>query len=152
MWGAKPRFSGARRCKAADLQAAQEQLLAWTGKIHARARINCRLPHATTKHVTMPPAKRVKSSATQRKTPSASRAGNEEGEGESEFATIARQHWLKTTKRPAKVKVKNEVLKREIWDTLEKEDFPLKSLLALEGLQTLEGYVMGWSSPSSWRC
>jgi intron-binding protein aquarius len=30
------------------------------------------------------------------------------------------------------------VLKREIWDTLEKDDFPPKSLLALESLQTLE--------------
>jgi hypothetical protein len=60
-------------------------------------------------------------------------------EGESEFATLARQHWLKTPKKKAaKVKVKNDVLKREIWDTLEKENFPLKSLLVLEGLQTLE--------------
>lgn len=59
---------------------------------------------------------------------------------ETEFAQLARQHWLKTTKKTTKVKVKNDVLKRDIWDGLEKEDFPLKSLLALEGLQILERY------------
>ncbi|KAK5653132.1 hypothetical protein OQA88_9231 [Cercophora sp. LCS_1] len=98
----------------------------------------------------MPPAKRVKSSAAQRQAASGGRTGNDDGEGESEFATLARQHWLKTTKRPAKIKVKNDVLKREIWDTLEKEDFPLKSLLALESLQTLESYLWpGYSEDSS---
>ncbi len=99
----------------------------------------------------MPPAKRVKSnkgSADSR--PAAGPSGRptvEDLEGESEFASLARQHWLKTPKQQAKstkaskqtkVKVKNDVLKREIWDTLEKENFPSKSLLVLEGLQTLE--------------
>jgi hypothetical protein len=93
----------------------------------------------------MPPAKRVKSSADSR--PAAGPSGRptvDDLEGESEFATLARQHWLKTPKSTAakaKVKVKNDVLKREIWDTLEKENFPLKSLLVLEGLQTLERSV-----------
>jgi len=92
----------------------------------------------------MPPAKRVKSSAKGSATARPSVASSErpttteEVEGESEFATLARQHWLKSTKRTTKVKVKNDVLKREIWDTLEKDDFPSKSLLALESLQTLE--------------
>jgi intron-binding protein aquarius len=94
----------------------------------------------------MPPAKRVKSSADSRsKAGPSGRPTVDELEGESEFATLARQHWLKTTKQTAKsktkVKVKNDVLKREIWDTLEKENFPLKSLLVLEGLQTLERCV-----------
>ena len=99
----------------------------------------------------MPPAKRVKSSADSRPTAGPSgRPTAEDLEGESEFASLARQHWLKTPKQQAKstraskqtkVKVKNDVLKREIWDTLEKENFPSKSLLVLEGLQTLERLV-----------
>ena len=91
----------------------------------------------------MPPAKRVKSSsAGPRAAAGPSRLKTDDVEGESEFATIARQHWLKASKRTtrAKVKVKNDVVKREIWDVLEKEGFPLKSLLVLEGLQTLERY------------
>ncbi|KAK3692136.1 hypothetical protein B0T22DRAFT_416329 [Podospora appendiculata] len=98
----------------------------------------------------MPPAKRVKSSADARPNPTAGRPTTDDLEGESEFASLARQHWLKKTKRSGKVKVKNDVLKREIWDTLEKEDFPLKSLLVLEGLQTLEGYLWpGYGEDSS---
>ncbi|KAL2264028.1 hypothetical protein VTK26DRAFT_3332 [Humicola hyalothermophila] len=99
----------------------------------------------------MPPAKRVKSSADSQ--PNAGASGRptiEDIEGESEFATLARQHWLKTSRQSAKVKVKNEVLKREIWDTLEKDNFPSKSLLVLEGLQTLESYLWpGYGEDSS---
>jgi intron-binding protein aquarius len=61
-------------------------------------------------------------------------------EGESAFAQLAQKHWLKPSKRSAKVKVKHDVLKGEIWDVLEKEDFAFKSLLALENLQILEKY------------
>ncbi len=93
----------------------------------------------------MPPAKRVKSSADSRPTAGSSgRPTADDLEGESEFASLARQHWLKTPKQQtatATVKVKNDVLKREIWDALEKENFALKSLLVLEGLQTLERLV-----------
>ncbi|KAI0024915.1 P-loop containing nucleoside triphosphate hydrolase protein [Xylariomycetidae sp. FL0641] len=71
-------------------------------------------------------------------------------EGESEFAQLASQHWLKTTKRATKVKVKNDVLKSSIWDVLEKDGFPYKSLLVLEGLQTLESYLWpGYTEDSS---
>lgn len=59
-------------------------------------------------------------------------------EGQSEFAQLAKQHWLKPSKQAAKVKVKNDVLQRDIWDPLEKEKFPVASLLALESLQILE--------------
>ncbi|KAK3944238.1 hypothetical protein QBC46DRAFT_305372 [Diplogelasinospora grovesii] len=99
----------------------------------------------------MPPAKRVKSSADARSNAaSAGRPTTDDLEGDSEFATLARQHWLKTSKKTAKVKVKNDVLKREIWDSLEKENFPLKSLLVLEGLQTLESYLWpGYGEDSS---
>jgi intron-binding protein aquarius len=57
-------------------------------------------------------------------------------DGESSFATLARKLWL--NKKAAKVKVKADVLKSEIWDVLEKEDFSFKSLLVLENLQILE--------------
>ncbi|KAH6625050.1 hypothetical protein B0J18DRAFT_479838 [Chaetomium sp. MPI-SDFR-AT-0129] len=137
----------------------------------------------------MPPAKRVKSGAGPRlkAAPSeghAAATGDVEG---GEFASLARQHWLKTpeqqqqqeqqqqpqrqtrnTKKKtgskaaaaaatgdnasggAAVKVKNDVLKREIWDVLEKENFPQKSLLELEGLQILESYLWpGYGEDSS---
>jgi intron-binding protein aquarius len=61
-------------------------------------------------------------------------------EGENAFAQLATKHWLKTSKKVTKVKVKPDVLKTEIWDVLEKEDFSFKSLLVLENLQILERY------------
>lgn len=61
-------------------------------------------------------------------------------DGEDAFAQLAKKHWLKTTKKSAKVKVKPDVLKNEIWDVLEKESFPFRSLLVLENLQILERY------------
>ena len=59
---------------------------------------------------------------------------------ESPFAKVARKNWLKPSKRTTAVKVKKEVVKGELWDTLEKENFQYKSLSALENLQTLERY------------
>ncbi|ORY69960.1 uncharacterized protein BCR38DRAFT_481116 [Pseudomassariella vexata] len=105
----------------------------------------------------MPTAKRLKKggkggseSKSLKKTETA-RPTAAEIEGQSEFAQLAKQHWLKTTtKRTAKVKVKNDVLKREIWNALEKEGFQYKSLLVLEGLQILESYLWpGYSEDSS---
>lgn len=88
----------------------------------------------------MPTAKRQKkSSASQsRDTNPAPATTPLVPQGESEFAQLAKQHWLKPSKKAAKVKVKNDVLKRDIWDPLEKEKFPIASLLALESLQILE--------------
>ncbi|KAB5570757.1 P-loop containing nucleoside triphosphate hydrolase protein [Coniochaeta sp. 2T2.1] len=102
----------------------------------------------------MPPAKRLRSSAPSRSQRSSSRSAASddvtEGEGQGEFASVAKQHWLKASKRTTKVKVKNDVLKREIWDAIEKDGFQLKSLLALEGLQTLESYLWpGYTEDSS---
>lgn len=69
-------------------------------------------------------------------------------EGESQFAQVAKKHWL--GKKTAKVKVKLDVLKKEIWDVLEKEDFTFKSLLVLENLQILQSYLWpGYSEDSS---
>lgn len=61
-------------------------------------------------------------------------------EEEHQFVQIARKNWLKPGKKPAKPKVKNDVLK-SIWDILEREGFQYKSLLLLESLQILERYV-----------
>jgi intron-binding protein aquarius len=59
-------------------------------------------------------------------------------DGEAPFAQLAQKHWLKSKKS---AKVKPDVLKNEIWDVLEREDFAFKSLLALENLQILERYT-----------
>jgi intron-binding protein aquarius len=59
-------------------------------------------------------------------------------QGDHPFAQLAKQHWLKISKKASKVKVKPEVVKREIWDVIEQEDFSYKSLLVLENLQVLE--------------
>lgn len=70
---------------------------------------------------------------------------------EDPFALLAKTHWLKPTKKKAtKVKVKPEVLKNEIWDVLEKDDFAFKSLLALENLQILERYASSSASGTSY--
>ena len=61
-------------------------------------------------------------------------------EGENAFAQLAKKHWLKSTKRTTKVKVKPDMLKTEIWDVLEKDAYPYKQLLILESLQILERY------------
>ncbi|KAI9732229.1 MAG: hypothetical protein M1818_007548 [Claussenomyces sp. TS43310] len=71
-------------------------------------------------------------------------------QGDSPFAQLAKQHWLKTTKRSTKVKVKPDLLKREVWDVLEKDGFSFRTLLILESLQILESYLWpGYSEDSS---
>lgn len=56
-------------------------------------------------------------------------------QGDHPFAELAKKHWLK---KVTKVKVKSDVIKNEIWNVLEKEDFPYQKLLVLENLQILE--------------
>jgi intron-binding protein aquarius len=58
-------------------------------------------------------------------------------EGEDGFSQLARKHWLGKSTR---IKVKNDVVKKELWDVLEDQQFAYKSLLVLESLQTLERY------------
>ncbi|KAI9167360.1 RNA helicase aquarius [Paramyrothecium foliicola] len=62
-------------------------------------------------------------------------------EEEHAFVQVARKNWLKPGKKAAKPKVKNDVIKQNIWDLLEREGFQYKSLLLLESLQTLETYL-----------
>lgn len=59
-------------------------------------------------------------------------------QGETAFAQLAKAHWLKLPKKGSKVKVKPDLIKTEIWDVLQQENFAFKSLLALENLQILE--------------
>ena len=59
-------------------------------------------------------------------------------QGDSHFVLLAKQHWLKSTKKAAKVKVKPDIIRKEIWDVLERDDFAYRSLLILENLQVLE--------------
>jgi intron-binding protein aquarius len=54
------------------------------------------------------------------------------------FAELARKHWL-NKKKVSKVQAK--VVKDELWDPLEKDNFAPASLLELEALQLLEKYL-----------
>jgi intron-binding protein aquarius len=68
-------------------------------------------------------------------------------QGDGRFALLAKQHWLKSTKKVGKVKVKPDVVKKEIWDALEREDFSYRSLLILENLQILERSASSFKFP-----
>ncbi|RAL67448.1 hypothetical protein DID88_008203 [Monilinia fructigena] len=74
----------------------------------------------------------------------------EESQNESPFAQLATKHWLKPSKKSTKVKVKPDVIKKEIWDVLEQEGFSFRSLLILENLHVLESYLWpGYSEDAS---
>lgn len=90
----------------------------------------------------MPPAKKLRSGAGAKAKGGKKAAAQPPAavpEGESAFAQLAKEHWLKGGKLADKVKVKNDVIKTGLWDMLEEEGFKFESLLALETLQTLEG-------------
>ena len=56
-------------------------------------------------------------------------------DAETHWALLAKKHWPKhvTTR-----KIKNDLIKSDIWDVLEQENFAYRSLLILESLQLLE--------------
>lgn len=63
------------------------------------------------------------------------------------YYEIACKHWLNTDKAP---KVRQNVVKSEIWDNLEKDGFVFSSLAVLENLQLLERYLWpGYGEESS---
>lgn len=62
-------------------------------------------------------------------------------QGDNRWVNLARTHWLKETQVR---KVKQDVIKKEIWDPLEAEGFSLRSLLTLENLNILEKLVPSW--------
>lgn len=72
----------------------------------------------------------------QEKPPENFQAG-EELEHRNRWTELAQKYWS----QPAKSrKVNSEVIKNEIWDILEREEFLFRSLLLLENLQLLEKY------------
>lgn len=54
---------------------------------------------------------------------------------ESHWTELARKHWPTAVKAK---KIQSAVIKTELWDALEKEDYPIRSLLILESLRLLE--------------
>lgn len=60
-------------------------------------------------------------------------------EGDNHWALLARKHWLKASKPR---KVKTEVIKSELWDPLEAENFEFRLVLLLENLHLLEKYFV----------
>ncbi|KAF2153762.1 P-loop containing nucleoside triphosphate hydrolase protein [Myriangium duriaei CBS 260.36] len=67
--------------------------------------------------------------------------------GDNTLAQLARKYWLGKTKVK---KVQSNVVKAEIWDPLEKENFPFQQLLLLEQLQLLDRYLWpGYSNDAS---
>ncbi|KAL9122845.1 MAG: hypothetical protein Q9187_000602 [Circinaria calcarea] len=71
-----------------------------------------------------------------------------EVEGENRWYQLAENVWSKSSSQPRKVR--SEVIKTEIWDVLEKEDFDSRSLFQLENLQLFEKYLWpGYNDDSS---
>lgn len=67
---------------------------------------------------------------------------------DNQWAPIAKKHWLGKARVPKKVK--NDVIKSELWDVLERDGFRYGALLALEGLQAVENYLWpGFSEDAS---
>lgn len=59
-------------------------------------------------------------------------------QGDSPWVALAKTHWLKQNKVR---KAKQDVLTNDIWNPLEAEGFPTRSLLTLENLNILEKWV-----------
>lgn len=55
-------------------------------------------------------------------------------QGDNHYVRVAKENWLETPSS----KVRQDVLKRDLWDVLETEHFAFRSLLTLESLQILE--------------
>ena len=71
-----------------------------------------------------------------------------ETENGGHWQQLAEKQWAKPTSKPRKVRA--EVVKNDIWDVLEKENYEFRSLLALENLQLLEQYLWpGYGEESS---
>ncbi|PYH97459.1 DEAD helicase superfamily protein [Aspergillus ellipticus CBS 707.79] len=57
---------------------------------------------------------------------------------DSAWVRLAKTHWLEGSKAR---KVKQDVIKKDIWDPLEADDFSFRSLLTLENLNILEKFL-----------
>lgn len=62
-------------------------------------------------------------------------------EEEHPFVQLARKTWLKPGKKASPPKVKPDVIKKGIWEILERDAFSYKALRLLESLQVLESYL-----------
>ena len=62
-----------------------------------------------------------------------------EAEKEARWRELAEKNWAKPTTKPRKVR--NDLLKSEIWEILEQDGFESRSLYTLENLQLLEQYL-----------
>lgn len=62
----------------------------------------------------------------------------EDPERVNHWNSLALRHWSKATRAK---KVDPEVVRNEIWDVLQSNNFDFRSLLALDNLQLLEKYV-----------
>jgi len=73
-----------------------------------------------------------------------------DGQQDNPWTPVARKHWLKSGGRATRVKVKADVVKTELYDVLEASGFRYGSVLALENVQALEGYLWpGFGEESS---
>jgi len=63
-----------------------------------------------------------------------------ETEGDLQWRNVAESHWQTGSARACKVRP--EVVKQEIWEVLEKEEFAYRNLQELDNLQLLEKSVM----------
>jgi hypothetical protein len=70
--------------------------------------------------------------------PADSRPTVAELQGDNHYAQLARENWLKDS---GPSRFSPELLKKGVWDVLEKENFQFRSLLILENLQFLEKYA-----------
>jgi hypothetical protein len=66
-----------------------------------------------------------------------SRPTVEDFRDDSPWVRLAKTHWLDAANVR---KVKHDVIKKDIWDPLEAENFSFRSLLTLENLNILEKY------------
>ena len=57
---------------------------------------------------------------------------------EGHWTLLARQHWSKSVEPR---KIRQEVIKKDIWERLQSENFEIRSLVVLENLQLLEKSV-----------
>ncbi|MCJ1472770.1 hypothetical protein MMC13_001419 [Lambiella insularis] len=73
-----------------------------------------------------------------------------ENENELHWNKLADDEWSRPSARARRVR--NEVVKGEIWDVLEKEDFNFRSILILDNLQLLEKYLWPGYDDSSSNC
>lgn len=58
---------------------------------------------------------------------------------DSQWVKLAKANWLDTSKVR---KVKQDTIKKDLWDPLEADGFNLRSLLTLENLNVLEKYAL----------